>query len=129
MKIWVLDGLFLEEDGGILSDIDIQNPKNHFEWLLNELSFLDSYIKTTEGTLTDGELNFTELKQSRIDSMSNWVITINPSTGQYFKDYEMPYSNRPTLLSDLQFQELYQLFILKRTSGEWTTANNIIDLI
>jgi len=131
MKIWVLDGDILDYCSGIYTDIDINNPTNHFRWLLNELTFLDRYIKTKEDTLdtANNEQDIDELKQAKEMVLNDWVNTINSETGKLNKDYELPYDSRPTLLGNSQFENLYDAFKIKRTAGELSTALEIVDKV
>jgi hypothetical protein len=119
MKIWVLDGQISVADSGEVVEDDIDDPKIHFESLLNELTFLDIYIKTEEGTLGEYELNFTQLKARRDSVMTAWI-----ANGE--NDYDMRYSTRPTLLTDAQFALLYTAFVTKRTAGELSVAEDIV---
>lgn len=130
MKIWVLDGKISKSDkeAGYVED-DINDPKNHFASLNNELIFLDRYIRTTEDNLDTNELNFQQLKEQREKILESWINTINPETGEYYKSYELTYSSRPTLLSDSDFETLYQEFKSKRSSGELSNAFEIINKI
>ncbi|MFW6242528.1 MAG: hypothetical protein ACOC2W_00045 [bacterium] len=130
MKIWSLDGKISKADknDGYEED-DIDNPKNHFASLRNELTFLDRYIRTEENNLNENENNFEELKQQREDALESWVNTINQETGEYNKDYEMPYSSRPTLLNDEDFEELYTEFKTKRNNNELDNAFDIINKV
>jgi len=120
MKLWVLDGEITNEesDAGFI-DEDINNPKNHHESLLNELTFLDRYIRTEEDDLEENERNFEELKEQREQRLERF-------DGE---DWELPYNQRPTLLSDSQFETLYQRFKTKRTNGELTTAYDIVNSV
>jgi hypothetical protein len=119
MKIWVLDGTISVADSSEVIEDDIDDPKVHFESLLNELTFLDTYIKTEEGTLGENEYNFTELKTRRDSVMAAWI-----ANGE--NDYDMKYSTRPTLLTDAQFALLYMAFVTKRTAGELSVAEDIV---
>jgi len=126
MKIWVLDGDVPEQCE--LEDYDINNPKNHFKWLLNELTFLDIYVRTFEHTLDyeQNETDFFDLKQGRVSGLDDWINTTNPDTGRLNKDYELPYDQRPTLLTDSQFENLHDAFKVKRTAGELSGVTDII---
>lgn len=136
MKIWVLDGDITTEDAsGGFTDEDIDNPKNHFESIKNELTFLDRYIRTEEDDLERDpdtneitESNFQELKQERIDGLQRWINTLKPPTsaGIYYQDWEQAYYLRPTLLTDSQFTLLYSTFVTKRTAGELDEADDIL---
>ena len=62
-KFWVLDGPVNSNEG--ISDNDYNNPKDHYNWLANELVYLDKYVRTLDnelGTDIDFE-NFKEQKQ------------------------------------------------------------------
>jgi len=123
MKIWVLDGVIRDEE--TVTDTDVSNPVNHFDWLLNELTFLDRYVRTEDGTLDEDEMNFDDFVQYRINQRDRFITRINPNTGEYYHDYDQPYNVRPTLLTDDQFQELYDAYKIKETNGELTTAFEI----
>ena len=128
-KIWILDGKITDEekDAGYDED-DIDNPKNHFASILNELTFLDRYIRTKEDNLGD-DPSFEELKALREQAYETWINTEDPETGETYEGYEMPYQIRPTLLSDSDFEELYQEFTNKRSNGELDKAEDIINKV
>lgn len=136
MKIWVLDGDITTEDtSGGFTDEDVDNPKNHFESIKNELTFLDRYIRTEEDDLERDpdtneitESNFQELKQERIDGLQRWINTLKPPTsaGIYYQDWEQAYYLRPTLLTDSQFTSAASSFVTKRTAGELDEATDIL---
>lgn len=123
MKIWVLDGPIRDEE--TITDRDISNPVNHFDWLQNELTFLDRYVRTQDNKLGEYELNFEDFVQSRISQRDSYITTINPSIGSYYHDYDQPYNSRPTLLTTSQFEELYDAYKVKESRGELSTALEI----
>jgi len=125
MKIWVLDGDIAARDGNI-QDTNIKYPLNHFRWLMNELTFLDRYIRTQGNELGEREDGFEQLKAKRILSLEKWITKINPKTGQTYKDWQMPYEKRPTLLTDDQFEDLAQAFAYRKATGQLSTAFNIV---
>jgi hypothetical protein len=132
MKIWTLDGGITNKDWNDgYEDKDVDNPKNHFASLNNELTFLDRYIRTQENNLEENEMNYNQLVQQRIANMNRWINTLAdpPSAGIYKKDWEMSYNQRPTLLTTTQFQNLYNAFKIKRSNGELDNAYDIIDKV
>lgn len=130
LKIWVLDGVLTDEEISLgLNDIDVNNPKDHYSWLRNELTFLDKYIRTKDHQLEQDEEDFETFKQQRINIFNNFINTINPETNELYKDYEQDYLSRPTKLSNNDFEELYQAFKIKQNNGELNKASDIIDKI
>lgn len=121
-KIWVLDGDITdaEKDEGYVED-DINDPKDHFSSIQNELTFLDRYIRTEENNLNEDEPNFQQLKQLREEAYENWI--------ENYDGPQMPYSIRPTLLSDSNFEELYEEFKIKRSNDELSSASDIINKV
>jgi len=143
MKFWILDGVILIEDGGEGIDTDVMSPMNHVKSLLNELKFLDRYIRTKDGLLLFGEEPFDLMVSKREANMAKWVtdpylpscqivvgddglprVVEGSCRNKY--DYEMPFNSRPTLLTSEQFEELYQLFKVKQEAGELSTAFDIM---
>ncbi len=144
MKFWVLDSTFLEEEG--ILDEDILAPKDHMKSLLNELGFLDIYVRTKNNTLKYSEKTFDQLVAYRIQNANRWVNTVNKSSCEVELDedgvprvvadsyrlnydYELPYPSRPTLLSVDQFEEIYQLYQVKAASGELSSVMSILTSI
>lgn len=104
-KIWVLDGELTDQDknNGYV-DNDYNNPLNHYGWLSRELEFLEYYKESKEGNSTE----FNDKKEYSINVKNEYLERINSETGNLYKDYEIPYSVRPTYLSDDEFQILYE---------------------
>jgi hypothetical protein len=126
MKIWVLDGEIsrADADAGFAED-DVENPSDHFSSLMNELAFLDRYVRTKDGELGEREKTFTELKQQRTQSLGRFTSRADEE-GRFPEPHEMPILRRPTLLSDAQFEELYGLFKAKQSSGQLSTVSDIV---
>lgn len=133
MKIWVLDGPVrqeeMEEDGST-PDIDVTQPFNHWETLLNDLTYLDKYIRTEDDLLEENEENFDMFWERRIQQKSKFLNTIkDEETGEYYQDYEQAYNQRPTLLKKDDFETLYGLYKEKEENGEWAKALDIVGKI
>lgn len=127
MKIWVLDGIIRDEE--TVTDTDVDNPVRHFDWLQNELTFLDRYVRTQDDTLAVDEKDFDELVADRITQKQAFISRINPNTGTYYHDYDQSYSARPTLLTTSQFSTLYTAYKTKETAGELSTAFEITSAV
>lgn len=127
MKIWVLDGDIANRDG--LQDNSYYFPLNHFRWLMNELTFLDRYIRTQDDELEENEDDFYTLKDKRIRDLERWIARINPETGLPYEDWQMPYHKRPTSLEDDQFEELAQACTFKLATWQISNAFDIVNKI
>ena len=129
MKIWVLDGDYTDSDGGPGADNDYDNQRNQYRWLLNELTFLDRGVRTLDGLLENGEMDFGELKEKRIKALERWVTKIDKKTGLLLQDWQMPYHKRPTYLINSQFLTLDTAFKAKQANGELSTAFDIVSKV
>jgi hypothetical protein len=118
MKLWVLDGPIRNEEG--ITDEDVNNPVNHWETLLNDLTYLDRYVKTEDGTLGEREKSFNEFWDQRIKTKERFIAK------EENEPWDQPYNQRPTLLSKSDFTDLYNEFVIKRTNGELETAFDIV---
>lgn len=108
-KILVLDGVILDEDP--IVDDDVDNPKNHYASLKNELTFITAY--------NESPAEYIKLRDRRIKSQQRWIDSGKP-------DYEQPYSSRPTLLTDTEIIILHTAYLVKQNAGELTTPSEII---
>lgn len=128
LKIWTLDGpLTQAEINEGLEDKDVSNPVNHYESLLNELTYLDKYIRTQDELLGDTEPNFDKFSGTREKNYDRWIKKIkDEDTGEFYQDWEQAYNQRVTLITDAQFQELYTLYKQKESNGELTSTEDII---
>lgn len=127
LKFWILDGeLSIEEQLSGLKDDNIYEPKNHYESLINELSFLDKYIRTKDKKLEKNEENFMTFVSNRKNDLMTFKRQKNEITGEYNKDWEMLYNSRLTLLTNNQFQELYELYKIKELSEGLDNAFDIL---
>ena len=127
LKLWALDADFAEFEN--IHDIFINSPQNHIATLLNELEFLDRFIRTEDKKLDKYETKFSGLVSERRTALREWVREKDPITKERRKDYELAYSNRPTLLSKTQFEDLYRLYKVKEKKGELTSAFDIVESI
>lgn len=120
MKLWVLDGPIRESEyvDEETPDKDVDNPMNHWGTLLNDLTYIDRYIRTEEGDLEEDEDNFDEFWNKRIDRKNKWL--------ENNEDWQQPYNQRPTLLEKSDFEDIYSEFIIKRDNGELQNANDIV---
>lgn len=123
LKFWVLDDEILKEEG--LIDNDYDNSLNHKEILKNELTFLDRYIRTKDKKLEKDEESFSTLVRERKIAQRDFVNEINPETGKKYEKWEQEYSNRPTTLSNAQFQNIYNEYKKKEKAGELSSAYEI----
>lgn len=109
MKLKVLDG-WIETD----LDTDVENPKDHWATLQNDLVYLNKYIRTKEEILEENEINFYDFWEQRIKQKEKWLNTIkDQETNETYEDYEQPYNSRPTLLNQKDFEDIYQEFIVR----------------
>jgi len=131
-KLWVLDGELLnEEEVQGIHDDDYNNPKNHFAVLKNELYLLDLYVRTQNGQLQPHEKTFDEeiaRRQRFYDRVEQGKIK-DPATGQPLQTYQIPYSQRPSYMTETEFQNLYNIINPRIQSGEFSSAKDLIDKV
>lgn len=131
MKLWALDGEISQEeaDSGIIES-DVNIPVDHYNSLLNELTFFDRYIRTKDSKLEKNEKDYSRLVAERIRGQQSFVRQYkDKSTGTFYKNYEQSYSQRPTLLETNQFEELYNIYKIKESNGELSSAFDITSKI
>lgn len=98
---------------------DFYNPVNHYDALKNELTYLDYYAKSV-----------TDYKNSRISATNNiasFISSNNPLTNYPQKNYEIPITSRPPIMSDIQFEAIYNLFIIKKNNNELSVPSDILN--
>ena len=87
--------------------------------------FLDRYIRTKDKKLNKDEDSFATLVRDRKIQQRDFINEINQETGKKYQKWEQDYSNRPTYLSNTQFQNLYTEYKKKELAGELTSAYDI----
>lgn len=104
LKVWALDGPLTSADGSLVDD-DVLDPVDHYNSLMNELTFVDRYYRTVVDELEEDESTYSELVRERNESMQDFLTTARDD-GTFPEDWEMPYRQRPLLMSDAQVAEL-----------------------
>lgn len=131
-KLWVLDGPVRKEEyiDEETPDKDVDNPMDHWNTLLNDLTYLDKYIRTEQDELEEREKSFDEFWDQRIQGKERFINREkDEETGETYEDWEQPYNQRPTLLEKEDFSELYQQFIIKQDNNELEKAKDIVKSI
>ena len=121
------DNRYRTSIGGVdyISTMEYATSGDHWSELQNELVFLDRYKRTADDELIKDEDDviieptFEELKQQRIDNYNRVVE-------DGYDLWSIPYSGRPTKISDIQFEALYQGYKLH---GELESVNDLTDKI
>ncbi len=115
---------FWDEVGAApLWETNIAVPVNHYDSILNELELLKEYKAAVDaGDMAAWE----DIKTNRQQNVTNWVDTVNKLTGFKNKDYNLAYTKRPSLMTDIQFEEIRTEYESKITSNELGNIDDIM---